>query len=574
MIPCFNIHRFYGFTLSILSCSSLILSSHTIAAPSLSDINAQELIRQQEREKQQQERLQTNPEVRLENPSDDIDHALLPKEETPCFEIKKIVLIGEASDKFQWALKAANPTKDPALNQCLGSQGINLVMRRIQNAVIAKGYVTTRILAGEQDLTSGVLTLTVVPGKVRNISLTEQSNTHIYLPSTIPMRSGDILNLRKIEQGLENLKRTPTSDADIQIEPTDEAGQSDLAVQWTHQFPLRMNISLDDSGSKATGRYQGSATLSIDNPLMLNDLFYVSAGHDVLNKGHKGTKSYSAYYGLPIGNWFVSGSISKSEYYQNVAGLNQNYEYSGENHNSDIRLSRLIYRDATKKLTLNGRLWAQDSKNFVEDTEVEVQRRKTAGWEAGVNYRQYMGNASIDLNLTYRRGTGANNALPAPEEHFNEGTSRMKIIFVDAQYNQPFKIKDLNFRFSSVYRGQWNRTPLTPQDKFSIGGRYTVRGFDGEYSLSSERGWLLRNDLALAIPPVNAELYVGLDYGKLGGPSKEYLIGDHLTGSALGVRGSISRYFSYDLFIGWALDKPKGLHTKGTTAGFNAYLSF
>ena len=30
---------------------------------------------------------------------------------------------------------------------------------------------------------------------------------------------------------------------------------------------------------------------------------------------------------------------------------------------------------------------------------------------------------------------------------------------------------------------------------FSIGGRYTVRGFDGEASLMGERGWLLRNDI-------------------------------------------------------------------------------
>ncbi len=37
--------------------------------------------------------------------------------------------------------------------------------------------------------------------------------------------------------------------------------------------------------------------------------------------------------------------------------------------------------------------------------------------------------------------------------------------------------------------------PLTQQDKLSIGGRYTVRGFDGELSLSGEKGWLWRNEL-------------------------------------------------------------------------------
>ncbi len=41
--------------------------------------------------------------------------------------------------------------------------------------------------------------------------------------------------------------------------------------------------------------------------------------------------------------------------------------------------------------------------------------------------------------------------------------------------------------------------PLITQDRFSIGGRYTVRGFDGETTLIGERGWLLRNDLGLSL---------------------------------------------------------------------------
>ena len=58
------------------------------------------------------------------------------------------------------------------------------------------------------------------------------------------------------------------------------------------------------------------------------------------------------------------------------------------------------------------------------------------------------------------------------------------------------------------WRAQWNRTPLAPQDRFSIGGRYTVRGFDGELTLMGERGWVLRNEIGL---PVGAgqELYAG-----------------------------------------------------------------
>jgi hemolysin activation/secretion protein len=39
----------------------------------------------------------------------------------------------------------------------------------VQNAIIERGYVTTRILAAPQDLKTGVLMLTVVPGRVNAI---------------------------------------------------------------------------------------------------------------------------------------------------------------------------------------------------------------------------------------------------------------------------------------------------------------------------------------------------------------------------------------------------------------------
>lgn len=542
------------------------------AVPSLADMNAQEIIRQQERERAQQSQLQTRPDVQMERPA--VEAQTIPADESPCFPIREVTLEGELADKFQWAAHAADMPSDRITGRCLGAQGINLVMRRIQNLIIAKGYVTTRVLAREQDLTSGVLVLTLIPGKVRHIRLASDSETRINLATTLPLHSGDLLNLRDIEQGLENLKRTPTADADIRIEPTENAGESDLVIRWKQAFPLRLSISADDSGSRATGRYQGNVTLSVDNPLALSDTFYISAGHDILSPGHKGTKNYLVYYGVPIGNWFLSFSASSNEYYQTVVGSNVRYEYSGESRNMDARLSRLLYRDATKKLYLNTRLWRQSTKNFVEDTEVEIQRRVTAGWEAGLSYKQFIGQASLDASINYRRGTGAMHALRAPEEDFDEGTSRAGIIFVDMQYNQPFNLLNQHFRYTATYRGQWNRDPLTPLDKFTIGNRYTVRGFDGENTLSAERGWFIRNDLALAIPAIAAETYIGLDYGRLGGPSTRWLAGDHLAGGVIGLRGNISRYFSYDVFAGWPIKKPKVLHTAGTTFGFSAYLSF
>ena len=133
--------------------------------------------------------------------------------------------------------------------------------------------------------------------------------------------------------------------------------------------------------------------------------------------------------------------------------------------------------------------WLRNSHNYIDDTEVEVQRRRLAGWEVGLTHREFVGAATFDADIGYRHGTGMLSALPAPEEAFGEGTSRSALITADAQLNVPFQISKQHFRYNAAWRAQWNRTPLVPQDRFQIGGRYTVRGFDGENTLLGDRGW-------------------------------------------------------------------------------------
>ncbi|HMM47440.1 MAG TPA: POTRA domain-containing protein [Thiobacillaceae bacterium] len=103
-------------------------------------------LRQIERERVLGEQLQRFPDARLQVP-EAAPHRRIPAEETPCFPVRRIMLAGALAERFQWALGAADPDDDPAVGRCLGREGIDLVMRRIQNAIIARGYVTTRVLA-------------------------------------------------------------------------------------------------------------------------------------------------------------------------------------------------------------------------------------------------------------------------------------------------------------------------------------------------------------------------------------------------------------------------------------------
>jgi len=523
-------------------------------------------------------------------------------DEQGCAPIRSLRLTGRFSEDFGWLIPAAagRTGDDSPVGHCLGPTAISQLRKRLLGALVARGYVTSRVDIGVPLASdpSRELVLTLLPGLVNRIRLDAGSaESRRSVAAAIPATPGQPLRLRDLEQGLENLKRIPTADTDIVMEapasperserpdapnapagpdgddtaPSD-VGLSDLVVRYAQGRPLRLNLALDDGGSRATGRRQGTATVSWDNPLGLDDMLYFSAGRGLEQQDVHGTRSTTLNYALPWGYWLFGATASRNRYHQSVPGANQDYVYSGASSNAELRVQRTVWRDASARTSAGLKTFRRSSANFIDDTEIEVQRRITGGWEASLAHHHFIGEAVLDASLAWRQGTGAYGALPAPEEAFGEGSSRMRLAVADIAVIQPLAVAGQRLRLSSIWHAQWNRTPLTPQDRIAIGSRYTVRGFDGETFLMGERGWFLRNEIAGTVA-AGQEAYVGLDAGRVGGPSTARLAGRGLVGGVLGLRGTW-RSLSYDVFVGKPLHKPDSLRTARTTVGFNASCSF
>ena len=554
-----------------ICCFSLILSllSLPVFSQTLPDIDAAKEQRQEkqlEALRQQQER---KPDIRLER--DNVDSpGDIPLDEDPCFIIEEISLTGDESSRFQFAIQDVLHQHPEIMGRCLGIQAINRIRAELQNSVIKKGFITTRILIEPQDLNSGELVYSLIPGRISNVD-PDNSVSKLTLWSALSSSEGDLLNVRELEQAMENMKRIPTVDTNIDIKPDDtdnsQPGDSQLIFEHKQAKPFRMTLSFDDSGYESTGRFQGSATLSLDNVLGINDLIYLSKNKDFGGKGNVGgSQGETAHVSFPFGYWLVAFTNSEYEYDQRIAGLNQTYVYKGESERQQLALSRVLYRDQLSKLTASLTGYHRRSNNFIDDTEIEVQRRKSAGWIAGVDYRRYIGTSTMDAGISYQRGTGAFHAIAAPEEAFGEGTSRPKIIKAYFNWFMPLQLTDYQIQLQSEWQAQWNKTPLVPQDRFSIAGRYTVRGFDGEQSLSAERGWLSRNTITFPIER-QQQLYLGADVGHVSGSSAQFLLGQTLVGGVVGFRGQWKGLF-YDVFAGKSFSKPDGFED-GRHLGFN-----
>jgi len=507
---------------------------------------------------------------------------------SPCFDINNIYLIGELSEQFSFALTPFIMGKYSLLGSCLSVNDINQLVTNVQNRIIEEGYVTTRVLVNNQNLKSGNLFLTLIPGRIDQIVATDiKASRPIYTDGSgnpanfapaMPMRSGDLLNVRNIEQALENFKRVPTADADFSIAPSSRMstpGYSDIQVKWQQDKRWRLSASVDDSGQESTGVYQGNVTLSLDNPTWHNDLLYLSYNHDLDggNDKNDGSWGYNVGYVLPIDNTQLTLTHSGYNYDQTVAGANQDYVYSGESYNTDVLVSHLVHRDNHSKTYLKAGGFAKQQNNYIDDTEVEVQRRKTAGYKAGIGYETMIGNTQWIGDVIYQRGTGAFNAISPPEALFNEGSARAGIIKTNIDVNQPIKLADNTLNYHATFKGQYATEALVPNERFIIGGRYSVRGFDGERSLSGDHGALLRQELSAYLGDKPHAIYAGIDAGyvKLDNDFQDdLLLGDHLIGGVVGIKGYVTPLrTSYDLFAGYPLKQPDNFSDKDWVTGFS-----
>ncbi|MCS4300092.1 MULTISPECIES: POTRA domain-containing protein, partial [Acinetobacter] len=263
-----RIKCFYFFLL-IYSISCFISAAELQKKSGIVDLTP-EIIRQDQRineleKKLTDENILLSPQQKVEKLSRD----LVIVSEAPCFEIKQLnfvindPLLNKNQNIFNSLLYNLNQPNF-VVGQCIGTQSLQNLVKYAQNELIKQGLITTQIVVNPQDLTQGRLVLNIHVGRIHQILSKDKSVNKVEIFTALPIKNHEILNLKKIDQGLENLKRTSNRDVDIKIEPAiaqdgkELVGYSDLIVTSRPYKKLGISLNIDNSGSKSTGEYIGS----------------------------------------------------------------------------------------------------------------------------------------------------------------------------------------------------------------------------------------------------------------------------------------------------------------------------
>lgn len=498
------------------------------------------------------------------------DIPVLPQE-ADCHTLLTVSLTGPDAASFEWLLPAARPF----LGHCVGARGLALLAGEFDRQLLAAGFATSRVGFPPQDLRSGQLLVHLHAGRIAAVRFSHGPGAEPpwgTWRNAFPSSPGDFLNARDLEHGLENMKRLPSQDVALRLEPGALPDTSEVVIEQattTWRDRLRGGLSVDNGGGPTLGRAQLAAHVAVDNPLALNDLLTLSlqGSTQPWRTDHRSLGG-AVQYSIPWGYHLLSVEAGHTRFAQRVPLTGRSYLSSGRSETAQFRWQRTAWRSASSQLAFHLGLGIRRARAWFEEFEIVQQRRRTAHAIAGLNLRQLYEGTSLEWDLGWRRGMGALGAEPDLHDAAQgEPTLRPTLWSLGLAWQQAIG----SWTWRSSLRLQATRDRTWAVDQFAIGGRHSVRGFDGGTVLLAESGLAWRNELTTSIGRWAETPFTGLlalDHGRVWGPSASSLPGRQLAGVAAGVRAGHGE-LQAELTLATPLYKPAGFPARS----LNAYLT-
>lgn len=509
------------------------------------------LIRQEQQDILRQSQQQRDDLQRSFSPRP-VDDSHSEKDNGPCFNIHKIYINNATllSDKKQHEITQYH------LNQCVGMNSIAEITRQISDWYIHQGYITSRAFISEQDLSQGELHISVLEGRLEKITLEGSSSSQLTM--AFPGLEGGILNLRDIEQGMEQINRLRSNPVQIDILPGKKSGYSIVNLTATPESPLSASLSFDNSGQKSTGTGQLSGSLTAGNVLGMADKWFVSGGRSSDGATSHDAQNVQAGLSIPYGYNLVDYSYSWSNYLSTIDNNGFGWASTGDSVTHRLTASRVLFRNGDIKTGASVGLTHQISNNYLNDVLLDSSSRKLSSLLFGLNHTQKIFGGVATLNPTFSHGVSWLGA----EDDSGKHDDMPKAGFKKWNLNGSFQLPVANhLGWLTSFYGQWSPDRLYGSERLTLGGESSVRGFKEQY-LSGDKGGYWRNELnyTLFTLPLIGQVssVVALDGGWLQKDPKDPWASGTLWGAAAGLSAA-NRYYSSQLTVGTPVKYPDWL---------------
>jgi len=450
------------------------------------------------------------------------------KQNQKCFYIKKIEI------KSATILKkdVQNSILKRYINRCDTLQDIKNLINKLSTVYIDKGYITSKVFLKPQNLSKGVLKLFVIEGKIDLIKPQK-----LYIKDVFLKQKGEILDLRKLEDSLELINRLPSNHATMKLLPSKKMGYTDILIKNRATKRVSGVFQINNFGTKITGKEQGSLSLSLDNILGINDQFTFGLNGTDKQFSDENAKGDSFGFSFPIGRVLNSFNYTQTSYKELVPASITRYKLNGESQTFSYALSYKLFHNQKNSLKIATSIAHSKNKNYIQGTFIQTSSYSLSHIDFNLDYLYKSSDFYSLVSLGYEKGTkwfGTDNPTTLDE--------RYSLYSVDLSLQKSFDI--VNYLLQAHY--QHTKDRLFSNSRISIGGAYSVRGYEDE-GLSGNSGYYFRNELSKTLgfklfKKVSQIYFIALDGGHI--KKQEDSTGGNLLSYALGIKLSNKEFNS------------------------------
>ncbi|MEQ4921869.1 ShlB/FhaC/HecB family hemolysin secretion/activation protein [Proteus hauseri] len=469
----------------------------------------------------------------------------------PCFIINSILLSGSTLLTPKETARLITPYQQ----RCLTLSEMQNITNSITNHYIERGYITSQAFIAEQDLTHNQLIINVIEGRINSIDI---EDSPARLASMIfPTQKDNYLNLRDIEQGLEQLNRLKSAKYTIDIYPETTAGYSNITIKKkTKKFPFSAQFTLDNLGSKITGKTLLTSSITVDSLFGLGEQwsFAINSNTDIYQSHHH-NRYYLAAINVPYGYWSYQYQFYHQSTRQPYKIADNDYDYNSLNINQQFDISRLLYRDNKQRFTLQASLKHKKSHTQLAQQTLAISSPRLTAISLTPQYSTVVGKGYFTFNPTAEFGVSL---FGASSDSKNSPRSNYRKISLSSSYQHYFPYE---LTYLTSFYAQYTPDNLYSIEQIALGGLYSIRGYQAK-TLNGNRGFYWRNEIngKLAHSSIGQWRFIGaLDYGFIAA-DKYHTERHSLVGAAIGLSLTHhSSLFFSQFLIGKSLYFPSSL---------------
>ena len=388
----------------------------------------------------------------------------------------------------------------------LDFEGLQALAERATRKLKDEGWVLARAFLPEQDVTDGVITIQVVPGRLdtqgrafriealgaRPLRINPERLGRILtalIPEGEPVRQADL------DRAILLINDLPGIDALARLEAGEAPGSTHILLS-VREGPLYSgSTNASNHGSRSTGEERVGLTGNLNDPLGVGDQLTLAL------TGAEGLDLAQLNYRHPLGASGLMLDLSRTELrYELVTGGGAG-DFDGESTTNAAALDYPLVRSQQTNLRL-GYDWGQDALEDRAEDQVYSDKRVTFhGPTLRADHTdQVFGPAGrTNLSLAPIWGDVELRALPGGAAPADELDTEGAFGKLEYSLSRLQSLGAFPLTFYTELRGQMARNNLDSSQSFQPGGPSGVRAYPGGEA-SADEGYLFRAELRYQMP--------------------------------------------------------------------------